>query len=516
MGETSSSTKHDTATRALRESRQRSDSWYNSRSRFGGRSDPVIVSSFVRSKGRITRDEAEALFEHDWLSSRIVTQLPEDATREWIELTHDKDPKKAELLRKEDERLDGRGMFAEGMTWGRLQGSALLIMGAWDGGAPEEPLDLKRMQKFNYAHVVDKWLAFPQTWYNDPEEEKFGKAEIYRVHRLSAIGSPTSLVHETRTIKFDGSKLPPLAHVRNWGWGGSVLDKVYDVLRNWGISNQAAASVIPAFITYAVQIGNLQELLMNKDWASIQARIGEMQAQMSTNNMAIYGEGETIQKMGTPVTGLPDLMDKFMEIVSGAADIPKSILFQAESGAMGGNAAGSDQRNWYNRVAAHQEVVLRPKVRAWLDTIGAPLGLEPGEVEFTFKELTQVSDEEKTDLYKKTMDADQVAINSGLIDSPERLAVFRFGGTVFNSAPPVLDVTRQEKFVKLLDKEPVELPQEEDEGDGGDDGGGGGPTLDRLDRVQDDLYEGLHVDESRLTALVKRVAKAVRLGSKGQ
>ena len=494
--------RHDGAIRALRESRMRAkptdmreETWFNSRNRTGTNADPVIRSNFVRSRNRTSRDEAEALFENDWLTARIVEQIANDSTREWIRFTHDKDPAKAEALRKLDAELDGRGAFREGITWGRLHGSSLLVIGAFDGGAPEEPLDLERTRSIAFRFVIDRWLTFPQEFYRDVEEVKFGQVEVYRVHRLSTIGSPTSIVHETRVIRFDGNALPPLARTRNFGWGASVIDRTYDAIRNWGISNQAAASVVPAFITFAVKISNLQQLISSGDFPIIQARLAELHAQMATHNIAMYGEGESVEKMGTPITGLPDLIDKFMEIVSAASDMPKSILFQADPGGLGGGGASqTDQDNWYNKVNAYQEVTLRPKVRRWLDIIGATIGLEPGEVEFEFMPLAQMTRGQEAEIYNKIMTADKIAVDTGLVDSPERLGVFRFGGNIFNSSPPVLDTTRQENFLKQLDAEPMLTPEEEqqraleeadDEGGGepGDEGPGGGEPGDEVVRT---------------------------------
>lgn len=450
--------KHVGGLQKLHESRLkagRTDSWYNTRSRAGGRADPVIVSRYVRSRNRLNREEAEVLYEFDWLSARVVDQMAKDATREWLSFKHDNDPDKAEAIRKEDKRLNGAAMFKEGITWGNLHGSSLMVVGAFDGTDPENPLTIESIRKIMFTHVVDRWLAFPADWYNDPDEELFGKVKIYRIHRLSLIGSPISMVHESRVIRFDGNSLSPLARIRNWGWGASVLDKVYDALRQWGISQQAAASVIPSFITVAMQIGNLQQLIQNKDFATIQARMAEFASQMATHNMAFYGDGEKLEKLGTPVTGLPDLMEKFMQIVSGAADIPKSILFQAETGGLGGNAANTDQDNWFNKVKAYQEVVLNSKVRRWIDMIGVPIGLKPGEIEFEWLPLKQPTPSEQAELYLKTAQADQILINTGMVDAPERLGIYRMGGEVFNPALPVVNTERMEKFLDELEKEPI-------------------------------------------------------------
>ena len=484
---------NDAALVELREHRHKRDSWYNYRSRFGSVTrDPIMVSSYVRNRDRIKRAEAETLYEFDWLTGKVVDQVAKDATREWVRLTHDNDPDKAEKLRQEDVRLNGLGVFEEAIRLSRLHGGNVLVLGAWDGGqsAPEEPLKLERVKKVAWTANVDRWLAFPQDWYRDQEDPKYGTTETYTIHRLAVVGSAVSVVHESRTIRFDGNPLPPLARVRNWNWGASVIDKVYDALRNWGMSNQASASIIPSFITYALKIENLQQLIANGQWSVIQQRTGEAFAQMATQNLMTYGQGEEIQKMGTPVSGLPDLIDRFMKIVSGAVDIPMSILFQAESGGLGGTASQTDRDNWFDSVKAYQETYLRPRVRYWLDVIGMGLGLEPGEVEFEFVSLKQQTPQQESELYAKNAQADQIYITTQVVH-PEQIAIHRFGGQKYNPAPLVFDTEREEKILEYIQQQPIDMGQQDqfrvpfvgdpelpegEEGGGAPGGGGDGGT----------------------------------------
>lgn len=438
----------------------RTDAWYNARSKFGGGSDPVVRTLFSRNRLNLSRDELDALYEQDWLASRIVDKLAEDSTKEWILIHDEKDPKLAEDLVEQDRKLAGRTHFANAVRWSRLYGASMIVMGLMDGKAPEEPLDLGRIASVRFVHVVDRHVCFPLDYYTDPDSPIWGEVERYQIFRLFQRGGESISVHESRVIRFDGPELPPLAKIRNWGYGQSILEKVYDALRNWGVSNQAAAAVIPNFVTVAFQIGNLSQLLQNKDFGSIQARIAEFVSQLSVNNVAVFGEGESIQKMGTDVSGLPQLVTQLMQVVSAAADIPMSVLFQAQSGAMGGNAASVDVENWHNRVSSFQEIYLRPRVRRWLDVIGIPLGIKPGQVEFEFNPLDKLSALQEAELYQRNAQADQIYLSAGIIDSAPRLGVYRFGGKRYNPRPPVLDTTRQEKAVEKIDRMPVVLSSE--------------------------------------------------------
>lgn len=496
--------KQTVAVKALRHQRaKRGDSWYNSRNRMGSSADPVISTNYLRTRSRLKREDAEVLYEMNWLAARGVDQLGNDATREWIRFSHKTNPETAEKLREEDARLNGRGLFEEGIRWSRLHGGNLLVIGAWDGADPSKELHIDRVKKMMFATNVDRWLSYPRDWYRDPDTDKYGQPEVYQIHRLSPIGTagsrpvpsssgfpeggtgegrsggPVAMVHESRTIRFDGDPLPAVAKIRNWGWGASILDKVYDELRNWGVSQQAASSIIPTFITKKMKIGNLAELIQQDDWATIKARLGEVFASMAVHNLVFYGADEEIENMGTPITGLPELMGKFEDVVSAAFDIAKSILFHAESGALGGSAADADLRNQHAKTHAYQENYLRPRIRRWLDIIGVPLGIKPGEVEFEFKPLWQLTGKEEAEIYYQNAQADQIAVTTGMVDSAEALGIYRFGGKVYNAASPVIDTERMQKIVDEINKQPIELgmgdshgvPNQEQEGEGEGEGG---------------------------------------------
>lgn len=444
----------------LRSARERrNDSWYNARSRFGSSADPVIYSRFFRNRARLTRDELESLYEQDPWAARVCDIWAEDATREWVTFLHEANPDFAQKITERDEELGGREFFANGIRWGRLHGGCLGIVGAQDGQDPAEELDIKRIKSITYTRLYDRWMSYPATWYDDPEHPKFGETEVWRINRLQFVGAPSVLVHESRLLRFDGNPLPPLAKVRNWGWSASALDKVYDALRNWGMTNQAAASVVPTFITHVMKIGNLKELIQNGQWATIRRRLGEVHAQMSTNNLAFYGAEEEFQKLGTPISGLDSFLDKFMGIFAGAANVPKSVFFFGEPGALGGNSGKSDRDNWYDSVSSYQNTgSLQRNMGRWVNFLEAEQGIPLNTIKWEWNPLAQLTDLQWAELHAKNAQADQIYVNSGMVDDPSRMGVYRFGGGKYNPNPPVLNMERQEAYLEELAEEPMEPP----------------------------------------------------------
>lgn len=437
---------------------KRLDRWVNTTNKFGGSRDPITQTSYAYDT-RLGRGQIDALFEHDWLARRVVEIPAKDATREWITLSHETDPGKAERVREELERLNMREIFEEAIRLGRMYGGNLMVIGAFDGREMHEPLGTVRSTEF--VHNVDRYLTFPQSYYMDPMEMRYGSPETYLVQRLQIHGSLTSTVHESRVIRFDGNYLPPVRRMRNYGWGESVLQNFYEALRNFGVSVQSASAVLEDFVTKKVKISNLVDLLSTEDGENdIMTRMSLLAYGMSVHNLAVFGEDEEFEKMGTPITNLPELLNFMVDVTSAAAEIPKARLFHNQTGILGGDPGATDLRVHYDNIAAFQENKCRPKLRRIIDLISEPLGIKPGEVDFTFNPLWQLSETDNAEVRYKIAQADQVYIDKQVVE-PEEVAISRFSGDGINVHDMNIDVARREKYLAELAKQPVEVGEPE-------------------------------------------------------
>lgn len=451
--------------------KKRLDRWVNQTNHFGSMTDPIARTSFYRDFN-IDRFMLDSMFRYEWVTRRAVEIPAKDATREWITLIHD-DPKRVQIAEDELERIDARGKFEEAIILARLYGGNIMVLGAFDGRAPEEPLGVIK-QPVLFISNIDRYLAYPQTFYQDAEHPKFGDTEQYLINRPHVRGSDVKLVHETRTIRFDGNYLPPLEKIRNYTYDASILENVFEAIRQFGVANQSGASILEDFITKKLKINNLAQLVSNDDGESMLIkRMGIMAAEMATNNIAVYGEDEDLDKMGTPVSGLDALMNVFIDIVSAAVEIPKSRFFHNQTGRLGGDAGANDLRNHYDNIAAFQKNRLRSKVQRFLDVVLAPLGFEPGEMGFEWKPLWQLSESEQADSRLKVAQTDQIYIQNGVVE-PEEVAISRFSQEGINLDDMTIAVKPREQFIAALtagegETDPDEITGETDfvEEDGG-------------------------------------------------
>lgn len=439
----------------------RTDRWVNERNRFGGSSDPVSRTTFFRDVA-LTRGFLEDLYQYEWLSRKAVDIPAADATREKLLLRHD-NPKRVQDAERELGRLGVMKKIKEMIILARLYGGGVMLIGAWDGRDVTEPLGQVR-QIFWLANV-DRYLAYPLTFYRDKEDIKYGDPEHYQISRPLIQGSDVATVHETRIIRLDGNYLPPLRRIQNFSYGASVIENILEATRQFGICSQALAGVVQDFVTKKLKVGNLQQLLETPEGIqNLQTRVGELAASMSIYGIATFGPDEEFDKMGTPVTGLPDMADRFVEYASAATGIPRSRLFNNLSGRLGGDAGENDLRVHYDGIAAYQENDLRDPIQRLLDIVLMPIGFEPGEMQFEYAPLWQLSDSEQADVRLKTAQADEIYINAGVVQ-PEEVAMSRFAGDGVNLTDMHIETAPREKFLKEFAKsEPREFDPDDPDG----------------------------------------------------
>lgn len=432
----------------------RLDRWVNEKNNFGGSGDPMSNTSFYRER-TLGRGELEALFVQDWLAKRVVTIPASDATRNWISLTSGNDNKKAEAVEKELKRLKVQTKVAEAITLSRLHGGCLMILGAFDGQETDMPL--RKVRSVEFVEPVDRWQVFPQRYYSDSTKMNYGQPETYMIHRIQVRGTVTATVHESRVIRFDGHYLPPLERLRNLGWHSSVLQNFYEELKRFGSTHQAVGAIIQDFITKKVQIKGLSDLLSNEEGEQqLMARFATLAYGMSVHNLAVFGEDEQFDKMGTPITGIEKILTHFVDIVSAACEIPKARLFHNQSGVLGGDAGSADLRVHYDNISAYQEIELRPRLQSIIDTVAEPLGCAAGEIQFTFNPLWQLSELDESAVRKNVAETDATYIEANVI-LPEEVALSRFSGEGTNLDDMVINVDRRKDFLAQLGQQEMDL-----------------------------------------------------------
>jgi phage-related protein (TIGR01555 family) len=130
------------------------------------------------------------------------------------------------------------------------------------------------------------------------------------------------------------------------------------------------------------------------------------------NGTLLLDAEEEYESKSAQLAGLTDVLTAFMQIVSGAADIPVTRLLGQSPAGM--NATGtSDMKNYHDRIQSIQELELTPAMGR-LDEciIRSATGSRDEAIYYELAPLEQMSEKEKADIFKTKSDAARALIGS--------------------------------------------------------------------------------------------------------
>ncbi len=387
-----------------------------------------------------------------WLPRKIVDIPPLDATRRWRGWQATKE--QIEKIEAEEKRLDLRRKVKQAMTRARLFGGAALFIGTGERDA-SQPLTADRIQAggIKYLTVMNRRQLSPTELEQDPQSPLFGKPKAYRL-----AGSEID-IHPSRLVIFIGAEHPDpeLAMGNEFGWGDSVLQAVFEAIKQSDATMANTASLVFEAKVDVIKIPDFMQQLQDPGFEKrVLERIRLAATAKGINGALLLDKDEEYETKAASFGGLPDIIDRFLQGVSGAADIPATrLLGQAPSGM---NATGdSDLRNYYDRIQAIQELEMCPAMQL-LDEclLRSALGSRPAEIHYIWKPLWQPTATEQSEINKRTADTVKVLVDTKLWPE-EALSKAATTMLVEQSVLPGLE-SALEEFGR-------ELPEEEEGGD---------------------------------------------------
>lgn len=350
-----------------------------------------------------------------WLPQKIVDIPAEDATREWRSWNAESDA--ISKLEAEESRLGLQVKVQEAMTRGRLMGGAAIYIGTGDQN-PDEPLDPGKVGAGGIKHlnVLTRMELQAGDRETDPESPNFNRPKHYT---LTPQNSGQVEIHPSRLVLFTGNPHPDPSQDSGptAGWGDSILLAVMQAVKNAdsGAANIASlmfeAKVdvikIPGFMAGLQQGGDYEQQVLKRLQLAAMAK--------GINGALVLDAEEDYQQKSATFSGLNDLLLTFLQIVSGAADIPVTRLLGRS--ASGLNSTGeSDLRNYYDHIQALQKLVMSPAMSV-LDEclIRSALGSRPPEVFYTWRSLWQTTAKERADIGKTTAETIKIVAETRLI-----------------------------------------------------------------------------------------------------
>lgn len=408
-----------------------------------------------------TPAELLAAYRTAWLPRKVVDIIPMDATRRWRAWQADK----AEIsaLEAEETRLGLRTKLREAQTAARLFGGAVIYIGTGDPDV-SQPLDPSRIAKSGVRHltVIGRDHITPGDIDQNPENDGFGRPAWFEIH-----GTTSVRIHASRLVVLKGA-VSPVGSPQADHWGDSVLLPIFEAITQADGTAANVASLIYEAKVDVIHMPRLMEMLAQEGGEAKVSRYLMSVAMMKGNNgMLVLDGGDTSkadgQSGGTTYDsksatfgGLADIWDRFMQIVSGAADIPMTRLFGMSPKGM--NSTGEhDAQNYASRIRAMQELELTPAMSV-LDEclIRSALGARPPEVFYDWRALNEPTDKERAEVGKITAEIIESMHRTGLW-LPEVMAEAGANAMIETGAVPGLEAAVDEYGLEVEELSEHEL-----------------------------------------------------------
>lgn len=414
-------------------------------------------------------EHLEELWAQDDISARIVETLPETMLREGYDILVQPSEEESEEASQDAKAIsEAVGAWLDEMEVDpiiehacnaeRALGGAAIVLGVEDGQAdPALPLNENALRSLDSLTVLTRDELKPLAYYDDPREPRFGKVRLYGVKRQPEAGRliqvvPTRaagfldpetevVIHESRLIRLGGIRLPRRLASQRHGWGGSIIERCYYRVRDFGMSWKAAAHLISDFSQAVLGIKGLATRVLAGDNSVIKNRAEQLRLSRSVARMLVLDADETFERKATPMNGLPEVLQLMAQRVAAAARMPVTVLMGMSPAGL--NATGeSDIRLFYDGAKVQQHRKLRPILNRIVQLLfrakqGPTNGREPDNWTVRFRPLWQMSDEERAKVRFTMAQADQLYVQFGIL-APEEVAESRFRGDEY-SLDTVLD-----------------------------------------------------------------------------
>jgi phage-related protein (TIGR01555 family) len=392
------------------------------------------LRSFTSGLGDPTRDKAATVFHSDriltdadlltsyrnsWIARKIVDIPALDALRKGRDWQAKQD--QITLIEKEEKRLGLWLKVLECKTKARLFGGAAVIIGTKGNEPYSEPFDFEMVKKGGvpYLTVMTRRELTANELERDPMSEWYSRPKAYTV---SGQGDQFIDIHPSRMVIQVGNPHPDPWNAGGLlnGWGDSVLQHVYDAMMNTESTAANIASLVFEANVDSFGIPDLMEKISTKEYeTALLNRLTLAAAGKSISKSLVHDSLETYQRHSASFAALPEVMQIFLLMVSGAADIPLTrFLGQSPSGLS--STGEGDMKNYYDRVTAIQTLEIEPAMyRLDEALIRSALGSRPDEIYYTWTPLEQMSEKDQSTIGLQNAQAAEILTRTGLFDVDE-------------------------------------------------------------------------------------------------
>lgn len=445
----------------------RNDGYANIFTGLGTIRDVSTTTDFTREK-RLNQFQLESIFEGDGVARRIVEGVAEDLCREWFTIDGDNGEEVLDIL----ESLRAQQVFIEASTWSRLYGGAAVLFVVDDGTEGfEQPLVPEQLTKVLGIKAYDMYSVRREPTYplsEDPVKRLQGLPSMYLVSPIG-VGDEVMpfLAHESRIVRIPGKRLPERLRVSQLdGWDSSVLQGAYTSLVRYGASLGYSANILRDFVQAVLGVKNLSQILAAGNEHQVRTRLQLLDLSRSLLNvMVIDSDGETYDKKSNSIAGMPDMLDRFVEHLSGCTGIPVAKLTGRQPGGLQSTGI-HDMAAYRDMLAGEQSRTLSPLAERLVELVYASSEgpAEPEAWSVRWNSFHRPTDLEIAQLRKTQADMDKVYLDTGVL-SPDEVAESRFGQGAWSMETQIDASTARSTEASITTEETQALMAEQPDGD---------------------------------------------------
>lgn len=361
----------------------------------------------------LSPQQIEAAYRSSWLMRKCVDRPVSDMIREGRDWQAQKEQIAA--IEKEEERLGLWAKLERALTLGRLGGGALIL--GVPGSDPMMPINPRAAGKdgLKYIHVVSRYQLQLGEQITDPMSEYYGNPSYFQ---MSGTGGQQVKLHPSRVVAFKGLPVPDMgiASRDHWFWGDSLIQAIHDAVKNADSAQGSIASLIEEAKVDWFGFKGLNDMVASVEGENrVMRRLEIMQAAKSNHRAAIGDVEDEWDQRQISWTGMPEVIQTYLSIVAGAADIPATILLGKSPDGM--NSTGdSDFRAYYDSINSKQKKDLQPQIKQ-VDQLLVPsaLGSFPDEVSFKWAPLWKMDEKDASTVFKTKCEGVKILADTGLI-----------------------------------------------------------------------------------------------------
>jgi len=382
----------------------------------------------------LAQEELEGLYGM-WIPKRIIDIVAEQSTRKGFKVLFGGEGAKAEEVTGIEQVIEDLYIlenFLLASKNARLYGGACILLYIDDGRQADQPVDLRNIRSVEGMEVLDRWQIAPVI--NEENLYDYSKATYYQIISGDLIAEPTlTYIHKDRILRLDGEWLPYRIRQRNYGWGMSSLQTIYDSFRHYWAGLNAASTVLVEFDVFVHKLQGLANMLAAGKEKDVQARLVLNDMSKSVyRGYAIDREREELDYISRNLGGVGDILEKLRVDIIGASQIPHTILFGESPSGLGATGR-SEERDFAKMLGDYQSAhYKRPLTKLMryimLSKDGPTKGKVPDNWRIKFNDLFELNEREKADVRARVAAVDGRYIQLGVLH-PKEVAEARYGGS---------------------------------------------------------------------------------------